>query len=299
MNIMEIILLAAGGITFAASFFIPDRKGTGDGNSKALAEDEIKKLVKQELESIRSHVDDVVEEAVTYAMEKTERSLERLSNEKIMAVSEYSDTVLAEIHKDHEEAMFLYDMLNNKQVSLKNTVSEINRTIKEAEDTVTAFQKFTPEVMTPQTAEGMQEETPAAELRISEGHAPLAQASSESVNKPAGGKNRSKRNSSRRSSSNKNFSSNKNSSEGGQAVSAGGASETGRRQENSQGEKPIQRGQDEREKSGQQSGQNQQEYHSNERILALYQEGKSALEIAKVLDIGVGEVTLVIDLFQK
>lgn len=150
---MEIILLIAGGIIFILSFFIPDRKpapGKGDSapeGARALAGEEIKTLVSQEVNSIREHVDGVVEEAVNYAMEKTERSLERLSNEKIMAVSEYSDTVLKEIHKNHEEAMFLYDMLNNKHINLKNTVSEVNRTVKEAEETVMSFQKLTPEAV--------------------------------------------------------------------------------------------------------------------------------------------------------
>lgn len=77
----------------------------------------------------------MVDEAIGYAVEKTERSLERLTNEKIMAVNEYSDTVLQEIHKNHEEAMFLYDMLNDKHDNLKNTVSEVNRTVKEVEQT--------------------------------------------------------------------------------------------------------------------------------------------------------------------
>lgn len=161
MDIVEIVLLIAGGIIFILSFFIPDKSfeagKESTENTKALAEEEVKKLIGQELEAIREHVDDVVEEAVTYAMEKTERSLERLSNEKIMAVSEYSDTVLAEIHKNHEEAMFLYDMLNNKHINLKNTVSEVNRTVKEAEETVqklapeavSGFQKLAPEVVSP------------------------------------------------------------------------------------------------------------------------------------------------------
>ena len=150
---MEIVLLIAGGIIFILSFFIPDKKqasGMQDGNAegaRGLAEGELKGLISQEMDSIRTHVDEVVEEAVTYAMEKTERSLERLSNEKIMAVSEYSDTVLAEIHKNHEEAMFLYDMLNNKHINLKNTVSEVNRTVKEAEATVMNFQKLAPETL--------------------------------------------------------------------------------------------------------------------------------------------------------
>ena len=152
MEMMEIVLLIAGGIIFILSFFIPDKKNVsgkqdGGAGSVVLAEGELKGLISQEIDAIRTHVDEVVEEAVTYAMEKTERSLERLSNEKIMAVSEYSDTVLGEIHKNHEEVMFLYDMLNNKHVSLKNTVAEVNRTVKEAEAAVVSFQKLAPETL--------------------------------------------------------------------------------------------------------------------------------------------------------
>ena len=132
MEIMEIVLLIAGGVIFILSFLIPGGKETASGQSAEQAKKEISDMVGAEMEKVRGHVDDVVDEAVTYATEKTERALERLTNEKIMAVNEYSDTVLAEIHKNHEEAMFLYDMLNNKHVNLKNTVSEVNRTVKEA-----------------------------------------------------------------------------------------------------------------------------------------------------------------------
>lgn len=145
MEPMEIILLIVGAIIFVLSFFIPDKNDKNSGMSKTVAEEEIKKMIEKEMEAIRGQVDDVVEEAITYSMEKTERSLERLSNEKIMAVSEYSDTVLAEIHKNHEEAMFLYDMLNSKHINLKDTVSEVNRTVKEAEETVSDIKKAMPE----------------------------------------------------------------------------------------------------------------------------------------------------------
>jgi len=145
MEIMEIVLLIAGGVIFILSFLIPGGKETASGQSAEQAKKEISDMVGAEMEKVRGHVDDVVDEAVTYATEKTERALERLTNEKIMAVNEYSDTVLAEIHKNHEEAMFLYDMLNNKHVNLKNTVSEVNRTVKEAEEAVSGFRALTPE----------------------------------------------------------------------------------------------------------------------------------------------------------
>ena len=65
-------------------------------------------------------------------MEKTERGLERLTNEKMTAVSEYAQTVLEDIHKNHEEVMFLYDMLNNKHENLKETATEVSMAVKEA-----------------------------------------------------------------------------------------------------------------------------------------------------------------------
>lgn len=151
MGALEIIVLLAGGIIFILSFLIPQPREEVSEATKSLAKEEIKTMVSQEMESIKGHVEDVVDEAVGYAVEKTERSLERLTNEKIMAVNEYSDTVLKEIHKNHEEVMFLYDMLNSKHASVKNTVSEINKTVKEAagttrevEENGKGFQKLAP-----------------------------------------------------------------------------------------------------------------------------------------------------------
>ena len=41
------------------------------------------------------------------------------------------------------------------------------------------------------------------------------------------------------------------------------------------------------------------ENNNNQKILDLYNEGKSNLEIAKELGLGIGEVRLVIDLFRS
>lgn len=154
MELLEVILLIIGGVIFTLSFVIPLQKEEVSGDTKELAKQEIEQMVTREMKDIRNHVDDVVDEAIGYAMEKTERSLERLSNEKIMAVNEYSDTVLQEIHRNHEEVMFLYDMLNDKHVNLKNTVTEVNKTVKEvtetkkeAEAVVNSFQKLVPETV--------------------------------------------------------------------------------------------------------------------------------------------------------
>ncbi len=135
MGVLEIILLIAGAVIFILGFLLPAKDEHVNPHTKQLAKEEIKQMISDEMSGVKSHVEDVVDESIEYAMEKTERSLERLSNEKIMAVNEYSDTVLKEIHKNHEEVMFLYDMLNDKHINLKNTVSEVNQTVKVVEET--------------------------------------------------------------------------------------------------------------------------------------------------------------------
>lgn len=133
MNIMEIVLLIVGVIVFVVSFLIPNGKDDSLVYDRESARDDIRELVAQELEKIRGRVDETVEEAIDYSMEKTERSLERISNEKIMAVNEYSETVLGQINKSQQEIMFLYDMLNAKHDNLKNTAAEVEKRVREAE----------------------------------------------------------------------------------------------------------------------------------------------------------------------
>lgn len=136
MGILEVILLIAGIVIFIGSFLLPPGKSDESGINKEAAKEEIKSLVEEEMQTVRSQMQDKMEETSEDALEKAERSLERLTNEKIMAVNEYSDTVLQEIHKNHEEAMFLYDMLNNKHANIKDTVSKMDKAVKAAEDKV-------------------------------------------------------------------------------------------------------------------------------------------------------------------
>ena len=222
MSAMEVILLILGAELFVASYVIPEKKEEADRRTRALARTEIQKMVSGEMEEIKDHLDEVVDETITYAMEKTERSLERLSNEKIMAVSEYSDTVLQEIHKNHEEVMFLYDMLNNKQVNLNQTVTEIHQTVKEVEETKKEAMAVVDSIQRLNETEadgGADEFFPGSEEEFSMD---------------------------------------------GANISFMGSSE----------------------------GRN-----SNERIIELFKQGKSNVEIAKELGLGVGEVKLVINLY--
>ena len=134
MGILEIVLLIAGVIIFTGSFFLPLGGEKNTGIDQKAAKEEIHGLVEEEMNNVRSKMQDKMEETSEDTIEKAERALERLTNEKILAVNEYSDTVLQEIHKNHEEAMFLYDMLNSKHANIKDTVSKMDKAVKAVEN---------------------------------------------------------------------------------------------------------------------------------------------------------------------
>lgn len=137
MNWMEVALLIFGVGALAASFIIPAKSENGDA-AQQVDEELIRSMIEKEMADAKERVSEVVDETLDYAVEKTERSCERISNEKIMAISEYSETVLADINKSHQEVMFLYDMLNDKHNNLKETVKHVDKTAKEAEEAANA-----------------------------------------------------------------------------------------------------------------------------------------------------------------
>lgn len=134
MDILEVILLIVGIVIFIGSFLLPAGRSDAGRIDTDAAKQEIHGLIEEEMKTVRAQVQDKVEETSEDVVEKAERSLERLTNEKIMAVNEYSDTVLQEIHKNHEEAMFLYDMLNSKHANIKDTISKMDKAVKAVEN---------------------------------------------------------------------------------------------------------------------------------------------------------------------
>lgn len=137
MNWLEIALLVFGVGAFAGSFLIREKTKEREGGQE-IDPELIRSVIDKEMRDARERVTEVVDETLEYAVEKTERASERISNEKIMAINEYSETVLADINKSHQEVMFLYDMLNDKHNNLKETVKHVDKTAKEAEEAANA-----------------------------------------------------------------------------------------------------------------------------------------------------------------
>ncbi|MBQ8591474.1 MAG: hypothetical protein IJ485_01815 [Lachnospiraceae bacterium] len=259
MELTEIILLIVGCVMFVASFVLPEKKRSISSEDIQLGEEQVKKLVDQEMQDARSRISDIVDEKIADGVEKTERSLDRLSNEKIMAVNEYSDTVLESINTNHKEVMFLYDMLNNKQESLKEAIRDANmaeRKVKTAADTAEeilskAPQQVVTEVVEEVVTEAVKEEVAVPEEKVPETSVPAPKKKRQPAKKTPKAEKPAPSNVTDKAEVDINFT------------------------------------------ADDDNGRN-----NNDRILALHKAGKSNMAIAKELGLGIGEVKLVIDLFE-
>ena len=140
MTVLEIILLLLGITCIVLAFVIPEKSKVKTSWEEKKETKHIEDLIEAEVEKYKESLKDSLEEEVKDYIDKAERGLERISNEKIMAVNEYSDTVLSDINKNHEEAVFLYNMLNEKHDDILKRQAQIENTSKEVKDTLRAVE---------------------------------------------------------------------------------------------------------------------------------------------------------------
>lgn len=130
MTALQIFLIATGIVIIVISYFISDKVAEEKLKEKAeeivLGSDSKEILLKQTHEAVEEILENLSDDVTV----RVERELEKMSNEKIMAVHEYSETVLGEINKNHSEVMFLYSMLDDKDKEIKQTVRDVHETIK-------------------------------------------------------------------------------------------------------------------------------------------------------------------------
>ncbi len=132
MTTVEIILIIIGVVFLIGSFFITEKLSQKDIEQITLmSEADLKHIAEKQVNEVKNQVENSVEEIIEDSLETTKRGLEKETNNKIMAVSEYSDTVMETMNKTHNEIMFLYSMLNDKQTETAEMVSDLQRYAKQ------------------------------------------------------------------------------------------------------------------------------------------------------------------------
>lgn len=128
MTGIEISLLVAGCLFMLVSFFISEKLSGKEIDKLAeLSDEELKKIIGSGIENANRSIDYVVQEKIEEASEKVEIAMERESNLKIAAISEYSDTVFEVMKRTHDEIMFLYSMLNDKHSEMTSLTGDLQR----------------------------------------------------------------------------------------------------------------------------------------------------------------------------
>ena len=127
MTTLEITLIIIGVVFLIGSFMVNDKLSHKDLDKIAdMSAEELKIITEKEVTAAKKDLSDALDEEITQN-DETKRSLEKEANSKIMAINEYSDTVLDSINKAHNEIMFLYSMLNDKHDELTRLSGDIDK----------------------------------------------------------------------------------------------------------------------------------------------------------------------------
>lgn len=225
MNPIEIFMVITGIVIIIISCIITNREKSNSTQPtvRTIQATEMLTLTEEEIKQVKARLEEVLSAVSEEVTVRTDDELSRLSNEKILAVNEFSEQLLEKIKNNHEEVVFLYNMLNEKGKELKAAVREIDSAKKKLHEIAEARKH----------ADAEKNAVKSNSVSITE----------KPVKKEAG--------------------------------------LTTAQQKNS--DKPA---------------LNNTGANSNEQILALYSQGKSILEISRLLGLGQGEVKLVIDLFK-
>ena len=114
MGGLEIALLILALALIAGSFFLVDKNDKVEQPTVAVPDmKQLNVISERAIKDMNTNANKLIE--------STEDSLEAISNDKIMAVNEYSDQVLNKIDANHKEVVFLYQMLQDKEKELKET----------------------------------------------------------------------------------------------------------------------------------------------------------------------------------
>ena len=120
MIAIEIIMLIIGIAAVIASFRLSDEKETDNTKSNIDAEE------------LEEKIKDAVKETEDYIITKADEKFSQISNDKIMGFNEYSKEVFDKIEKNHEETVFLYNMLTEKEIQkLVHSVDTTNAGLRD------------------------------------------------------------------------------------------------------------------------------------------------------------------------
>jgi len=250
MEAVEIIMLLCGIAFLVLSFFV--------GNEKTSQHQEVADadlFSAEKVSEIKKNLEASIEETADDLLEDAKNKLASASNETIISVDDFSRQTLERINHNHEEVVFMYNMLQNKEEELKKSLEDIRKACDKLEKKKDAIKNDSLLVVPGESG-----------IEIARKKA-ATKSVQEKQSDPKNVEKKTTKNSTRRN----------------------GKDSVTQKQTSANAILPDTLGET----------SEITEDNKTAKILELYQNKKSVLEISKTLGLGQGEVKLVIDLYGK
>ena len=143
MTVFDLFMVILGLVLVGVSFFVGEKVSSKNGNNTSSG---TMSLDQDKILAIQNAIEENLAKLSESAIIKTENDLNKVTNEKIMAISDYSDQILEKIDQNHTEVVFLYNMLNDKESAVKEsfnkpvTVEVIKSLVDEDKSTISEKQ---------------------------------------------------------------------------------------------------------------------------------------------------------------
>lgn len=261
-------MLVFGFLSISISFFMGNREKAG-GEERS-EEDGFSRDVwtEKEEELVRGRIQTVLEEEKENTLAETTDILNRKSNEKIMEFDEFSSQLMEKINHNHEEVVFMYNMLTAKEEEWKEAAAQPKTLPKKPKESPKPDQANDVSAKEPVPVSGIehvQVEGVSHPQVDKVSHPPITGLEQLAKSHPAKTK------------------------AAGHRPEQGAA---GQEPRIPQAVKPEQSAGPEKERAGDPVPDNR-----NDQILKMHRQGKSVVEISKELNVGQGEVKLTLALY--
>jgi len=126
MTALICVVIVIGMLFVLGSFFVTEKLSSSDIEKiKEVTENEVKMILQTELDKADDKIRENMDEKMRLALDRGEIAIDKHATETLMSISELSDTYLESVNKSHTEIMFMYDALNGKQEELTTLTKDV------------------------------------------------------------------------------------------------------------------------------------------------------------------------------
>ncbi len=128
MNGLEISLLIIGAVITLISFIsVSKSESNNDIKTSEFNEDKIHKYLEDKIKDYEFSVNEIYD----INIDRAHNELSKITSEKMMAIQEFSDQIINDMHDNRQEVLFLYQVLSEKENSIINSDDSLTTNIRD------------------------------------------------------------------------------------------------------------------------------------------------------------------------